>query len=802
MATKKQLEALAKGREALKKKQAKNKKVVRKALTEAKKKVKKTTSKIFSKARKKAVKETNKVIATTKKRLQKKGEVGSKSKMRKTKLHTKKERIVTALTITILKSSSFITLPQTFKRRSTTTKPRLVSYTINGISARAKVNQFIYKTKLLGLINDFKIDNAEDFIAAIGKCLPQQVEREKQHKNAKFDSKYQLLDFPEYGVKILFRISNHNINCNNITDDIEDAYSIVFKEKYKKNTFIPNDLTVTEYVYFTEKCDRNRYLKIAKQIKSFLETSEWDESIAPADAKNISPIKKNEKVGKLQGIKTGASRGKTKKTKYLCDSCQWYVGCTWCKDGKKSVCDGYKPYNTDYEYPSFDGIDYLFSKPLGDADNNNKVKFNFRKQLTQFFSNTFVGRFIGVTMPKKILLECGIPNLPIIIRPVQLKEKIIKHNLTKDVIKNLNTSINAPLLVFRSLTKIGTFNVIIEKQNEEGIICVSLHPNKEIDKIEVTEIASIHGRNLDQLINWCENNALLYGNSNKTKKVLICSQFNSTKSEYLMSLIDNTKVVKEFIKSNNSQENLQGCKASEYFKIPIATDIATLENGIDEILKNYSGRDMAAYQAEKYLKESIDISNGLLGIDNSKTVQEWLNQSDISFVEKIRDSNIDENNRLRILENKFGKSLKPISFIPQRLLDIIGLRIADNRVYCSKAYFLNHYLHHDKSTSVNDYFNLQKVLFEPDEIIETNDKEEKSFVFVKKISRYNVSIVSLEKEKGKIVLHKTFFVQQKKPYKSIARLFEILSEDARPLKGIPSIVHTLNGTQHTDDFMH
>lgn len=76
MATKKQLEALAKGREVLKQKQAKNKKVVCKALTEAKKKVKKTTSKIFSKARKKAVKETNKVIATTKKRLQKKGLAG------------------------------------------------------------------------------------------------------------------------------------------------------------------------------------------------------------------------------------------------------------------------------------------------------------------------------------------------------------------------------------------------------------------------------------------------------------------------------------------------------------------------------------------------------------------------------------------------------------------------------------------------------------------------------------------------------------------------------------------------------
>lgn len=266
------------------------------------------------------------------------------------------KKTATALAITVFKSSSFITLPQAFKRRSTTTKPRLVSYTVNGISARANLKQFVDTAKFLSLFENFNIDTAKDFIEAVGKCFPQQVKREKQHKDAKFDSKYQLLDFPEYGVKILFRISNHNINCNNITDDVEEAYSIVFKEKCKKNTFIPNDLTVTEYVYFTEKCDRNRYLKIAKQIKSFLETSEWDESIAPADAKNISPMKKNEKVGNLQGIKTGASRGKTKKTKYLCDSCQWYVGCTWCKDGKKSVCDGYKPYNTDYEYPSFDGI--------------------------------------------------------------------------------------------------------------------------------------------------------------------------------------------------------------------------------------------------------------------------------------------------------------------------------------------------------------------------------------------------------------------------------------------------------------
>lgn len=108
MATKKQLEALAKGREKLekarklnglkdlfksksekspvkkqatpkaKKTTAQAKKAVRKELTETKKKVRKTTSKIFSNARKKAVKETNKALASTKKRLQKKGLAGAK----------------------------------------------------------------------------------------------------------------------------------------------------------------------------------------------------------------------------------------------------------------------------------------------------------------------------------------------------------------------------------------------------------------------------------------------------------------------------------------------------------------------------------------------------------------------------------------------------------------------------------------------------------------------------------------------------------------------------------------------------
>lgn len=77
VATKKQLDALRKGREALKKKQAQAKKAVRKELAKTKKAVKKATSKIMSTARKRASKATSKQMTSLSKRLKKKGLAGS-----------------------------------------------------------------------------------------------------------------------------------------------------------------------------------------------------------------------------------------------------------------------------------------------------------------------------------------------------------------------------------------------------------------------------------------------------------------------------------------------------------------------------------------------------------------------------------------------------------------------------------------------------------------------------------------------------------------------------------------------------
>ncbi len=169
----------------------------------------------------------------------------------------------------------------------------------------------------------------------------------------------------------------------------------------------------------------------------------------------------------------------------------------------------------------------------------------FREQLKQFFAKTFKGFYIEVTKPKKFLLDCGVPNLPIVVRPATLNLKIEKHQLTKEHLQNLNTCINAPLLVYKSEWATSAFNIVVEKKNHEGLLCVTMYTDAKIKKVVVNEIATISGRNLNQLIKWTEDGYLIDWDSKKLWEVLSDSCFNCSKCEYLLSLLNNTAKLKQ-----------------------------------------------------------------------------------------------------------------------------------------------------------------------------------------------------------------------------------------------------------------
>lgn len=229
---------------------------------------------------------------------------------------------------------------------------------------------------------------------------------------------------------------------------------------------------------------------------------------------------------------------------------------------------------------------------------------SYREQLKQFFAKTFKGWYIEVTRPKKFLLECGVPNNPIVITPATLAKKINKHSLTKEHLINLNTNINTPLLVYESETYTGAFNVITERQNHEGLICVSLHPNKAINKTTINEIATISGRNIDQLIKWAEDGRLIDGNTEKTKKVLIGSRFNSMKSEYLMSLLDTAKIKKDSEKPNNDAKKLNGLDELELLELEAEALALILQL---EVNKGKDGNSSSNFYPERNGKITADV---------------------------------------------------------------------------------------------------------------------------------------------------------------------------------------------------
>lgn len=222
----------------------------------------------------------------------------------------KTKKTTTALSVMVFDNTCYRTSKEftsRYKRRDTAARFRLHKVRGAGLSD-TNINTNINKTKFFDLI--FRIKNGEtfsvkDFINEIGNCFPQEIARMRGIKKY-FNSKYQLIEVA--GVTILLRVSNHNINSNNVTDDIEEAYSIVIKEANKRNpnTFKANDLCVTEYVYLEKNLTNKRYVNIIESILNLAETGQFTD-LANADFVNHSPnnkknIKKNTSAKSLNGI--------------------------------------------------------------------------------------------------------------------------------------------------------------------------------------------------------------------------------------------------------------------------------------------------------------------------------------------------------------------------------------------------------------------------------------------------------------------------------------------------------------------
>jgi len=137
----------------------------------------------------------------------------------------------------------------------------------------------------------------------------------------------------------------------------------------------------------------------------------------------------------------------------------------------------------------------------------------------------------------------------------------------------------------------------------------------------------------------------------------------------------------------------------------------------------------------------------------------------------------------------FDNTPQAVSYIPVEYLPVLGIGIADNRVYSGMAYFIDHAVNHHANIAPEKYLNIQAVLDKPDAIRKIIEKGNRSVVFIKKFDRYNAVIVQvMANEDGKIILHKSFLDQRKEPYAHLHNIQPTLSLGG----GVSPIIRTEN----------
>ncbi|MBN2635999.1 MAG: hypothetical protein JXR61_06995 [Prolixibacteraceae bacterium] len=180
------------------------------------------------------------------------------------------------------------------------------------------------------------------------------------------------------------------------------------------------------------------------------------------------------------------------------------------------------------------------TKPMPVGSGVNGIVSDFNAAIKRFFAGSkSKDQIFTLGKPKELLKELGVPDKEIILRKSRLKEKADKHGLTFAHLKNLPNQINAPILVFEYEKGKETFNVVVSRTNKEGLLLCGINTKKQrVNKMEVSEILTIHGRNTNQLMRWIQKGLLLYvGDIDKIKKLFSDSGINRPQSEQLLNII-------------------------------------------------------------------------------------------------------------------------------------------------------------------------------------------------------------------------------------------------------------------------
>lgn len=143
-------------------------------------------------------------------------------------------------------------------------------------------------------------------------------------------------------------------------------------------------------------------------------------------------------------------------------------------------------------------------------------------------------------MPSKVLLECGIPDLPIQMAVLRLIDKKLQSNHPFSIasVAHMPEYLAEPIAVFQSKTR-GDCKVILTEMDDKGInIVVVVEMKKLCGKLEVNSVRSVYPKdNIKDILQWIYQDDLLeYADKEKILNWFSKQQSNSA---------DVTKLIKD-----------------------------------------------------------------------------------------------------------------------------------------------------------------------------------------------------------------------------------------------------------------
>ena len=247
--------------------------------------------------------------------------------------------------------------------------------------------------------------------------------------------------------------------------------------------------------------------------------------------------------------------------------------------------------------------------------------------------------------------------------------------------------------------------------------------------------------------------------------------------EYGYNIAKNSELASQIMNFIEEAKSLPAKYFETKFKRPVMLeefDVAVVPDNVSEEVKQSleaAGLNVVEYEhdnEESRREATLGAVRGREGImfqkalDNgeiqemSNRISQWLSDENI---EKAKGKTREE------IIKMFGNEPQPIAMVPDRFLQYIGDNITDSHVYSGMGYFIDHAVNHHPTVEAQKYLNIQEVLNNPDEVKSIKDNGNDSIVFIKQIDRYNAVVIEVEKTKdGKIIWHKSFYDQKKKPY--------------------------------------